>query len=199
MITRQTSKQKSNEETANLVTNDPRIYNQAIKIKGKDLWTVAIKSEHDSLEQNGTWKPVMDMKILNTKWIIKTGTNAQGGIERHKARMVACGNKQVFGEDFMLTYAPVMEMITAKVILAMAQYWKIPVRHGDVPIAYVKASAEEECLICIKVPQGMEIRDQVLKELGVNSVNKIVLLLPQSLYGLKQAVTGHTAPCTEEG
>ncbi|CEG45564.1 FOG: Transposon-encoded proteins with TYA, reverse transcriptase, integrase domains in various combinations [Plasmopara halstedii] len=78
-------------------------------------------------------------------------------------------------------------MITAKVISAMAQHWKLPARHGDVPNAYVKASAEEEFPIYIKTPQGMEIRDQVLKELGVNSTNEIILLLLQSLYGLKQA------------
>ncbi|CEG42951.1 FOG: Transposon-encoded proteins with TYA, reverse transcriptase, integrase domains in various combinations [Plasmopara halstedii] len=173
MITRQTSKKKSNEETANLVINDPRAYNQAMKTKDNDLWTVAIKSELDSLKQNGTWKTVMkteDMKILSTKWVFKTKTNAQ-----------------VFGENFTLTNAPVMEMITAKVILAMAQHWKVPARHGDKPNAYVKASAEKEFPICIKIPQGMEIRDQVLKELGVNSVYEIVLLLLQSLYGLKQA------------
>ncbi|CEG48989.1 retrotransposon ty1-copia subclass [Plasmopara halstedii] len=101
MITRQTSKQKSNEETANLVINVPRAYNQAMKTKDKNLWTVAIKSEPDSLEQNGTWKPVMkteDMKTLNTKWVFKTTNNAQGGKERHKARMTACGNEQGFGE-----------------------------------------------------------------------------------------------------
>ncbi|CEG45455.1 FOG: Transposon-encoded proteins with TYA, reverse transcriptase, integrase domains in various combinations [Plasmopara halstedii] len=156
-----------------------------MKTKDKDLWIVAIKYELDSLKQNGTWKPVMkteDLKILNTKWLFKTKTNAQGEIERHKARMVACGNEQVFGEDFMLTYAPVMEIISAKVILAMAQHWKVPARYGDVPNAYVKASAEEEFPIYIKIPQGMDIRNQVLKELGVNSVNETVLLLLQSLY-----------------
>ena len=59
-------------------------------------------------------------------------------MERHKARLVDCGNEQVFGVDYALTFAAVMDMTPVKVILALAATWGVPAKHGDVPNAYVK-------------------------------------------------------------
>uniref|UniRef100_A0AAV1U6N4 Integrase catalytic domain-containing protein n=1 Tax=Peronospora matthiolae TaxID=2874970 RepID=A0AAV1U6N4_9STRA len=47
-------------------------------------------------------------------------SDAQGDLERLKARLVACGNEQVLGVDYTLTFAAVMNLSTLKVILTLA-------------------------------------------------------------------------------
>ena len=58
-----------------------------------------------------------DSHVLHTKWVFKTKTDTDGVIDRFKARLLDCGNKQLFGVDYGLTFAAVMEMSTVKVIL----------------------------------------------------------------------------------
>ena len=43
-------------------------------------------------------------------WAYKTKTDAKRIIERYKARLFVCGNEQVFGVDYTLTFAAVMDI-----------------------------------------------------------------------------------------
>ena len=98
---------------------DSKNYGEALRSCYNDMWTVAIKEEFDALESNGVWVvvvPSKDSHVLHTKWVFKTKTDADGAIERFKARLVACGNEQLFGVDYGLTFAAEMEMSTVKVI-----------------------------------------------------------------------------------
>ncbi|KAG2949038.1 hypothetical protein PC117_g5547 [Phytophthora cactorum] len=76
-----------------------------------------------TLEENGSWVvvPPIGTHVFHTKWIIKTKIDAGGAIKRFKAGLVACGNEQVFGVDFGLTFAAVMELSTVKVYLEIPQ------------------------------------------------------------------------------
>ncbi|CAI5705566.1 unnamed protein product [Peronospora effusa] len=65
--------------------------------------------------------------------------------------------------------------------------WGVRARHGDVPVAYVKAMTEEEYDILLYVPDGMRVPSSLLQKLGVSSVKDLALRLKRSLYGLKQA------------
>lgn len=58
------------------------------------------------------------------------------------ARLVACGNEQVFGFIYGLTFAAAMEISKVKVKVVFVLRWGVPARHGDIPNAYVKASKE---------------------------------------------------------
>lgn len=152
-------------------------------------WERAAHAEIDSLEANDTWEMVTrtkEMRPLHTKWVFKTKTDADGNIERYKARMVACGNEQSFGKVYTLTFAAVMDMTTGKVILALSQVWGVLARHGDVPNAHVKASTEPDLNIYLYVPQGMKVSDKEIQLLGVEHAGQVVLQLKRSIYGLKQ-------------
>ena len=48
-------------------------------------------------------------------------------LERPKARLVACGNNQVQGDDFSETFAPVVKMGTIRSLLAVvaAKGWEV--------------------------------------------------------------------------
>ncbi|GKC72822.1 retrovirus-related pol polyprotein from transposon TNT 1-94 [Tanacetum coccineum] len=56
-----------------------------------------------ALKNNGTWT-ITDLppgkKVIGCKWVYKTKYNSNGTIERHKARLVILGNKQVEGIDY---------------------------------------------------------------------------------------------------
>ena len=101
--------------------------------------------------------------------------------------MVACYNEQVYGVDYGLTFAAVMELSTVKVILVLALRWGVPARHRDIPNAYVKADKEEHFYIYLAIPQGMKIQDGTLQQFGVKGKSYLALMLKKSLYGLKQA------------
>nr|CCA20790.1 LTR retrotransposon like protein putative [Albugo laibachii Nc14] len=71
-----------------------------------------------------------------------TKTDADGGIERIKARLVACGNEQLFGVDYGLTFTAVTELST------------------------VKAAKEEHLENYLAIPQGMDIPANAIEEFG---------------------------------
>ena len=82
--------------------------------------------ELQDLEDNGVWSvevPPKGSHDLHTKWVFKTKMDAEGKIEHFKLRLVACGNEQVFGVDYDLTFAAVKELSTVKVILVLALRW----------------------------------------------------------------------------
>ena len=81
---------------------------------------------------------------LHTKWVYKTKRDADGNLGRYKARLVACGNEQVFDLDYNFTFAAVVEMSSEKFISALARVVRVPAQHGDIPNAYVKADKEPE-------------------------------------------------------
>jgi hypothetical protein len=116
-----------------------------------------------------------------------TKMDAEGAIERLKARLVACGNEQEFGVDYNITFSAVIEMTSVKLTFALARKWLVPAKHGDVPNAYVKAKKEAELDIYLRLPRGMVIPEDVRKRLGVTNDSELVLELKKALYGLKQA------------
>ena len=92
--------------------------------------------------------------------------------------MVVCGNEQVFGVDYTLTFAAVMDLGTVKLILELSRHWNVPARHGDVPNTYVKAENEEHLEnIYMKVPKGMAMKEKEMKDLNAKTPNDLALLL----------------------
>ena len=125
--------------------------------------------------------------VLHNKWVFKAKTGADGKGERYKARLVACGNEQLFGVDYTLTYATVMELGTFKINLVLSRRWKVPARHGDVPNAYVKADQEENLDIYMMIPGGVQVAQEALDYQEVADKRQLAFFLKKSLYGLKQA------------
>uniref|UniRef100_A0AAV1UKL9 Reverse transcriptase Ty1/copia-type domain-containing protein n=1 Tax=Peronospora matthiolae TaxID=2874970 RepID=A0AAV1UKL9_9STRA len=129
-----------------------------------------------------------EIAALEANDVYKTKTDAQGDHERLKARLVACGNEQVLGVDYTLTFAAVMDLSTVKVILALAATWGgVSAKHGDIPNAYVKAYKEPHLRIYLQMPRGMPVSKETLRAQGVSNARELVLELRKSIYGLKQA------------
>jgi hypothetical protein len=149
-------------------------------------WQNAVDLELDTLRNNCTWLAVdkpASSRPLHSKWVFKTKLDADGGIERFKARLVACGNEQQAGVNYNDTFAPVLDLATARMILALSVIWHCPARHGDIPAAYTKAAIESDSDIYMYPPNGMVLNRSERIAGGLTPVLK----LQRSLYGLKQA------------
>ena len=65
----------------------------------------------DSLHENIVWELVelpKDRKPVGSKWVFKVKINADGSVERCKARLVAQGYSQKEGLDYDETFSPVV-------------------------------------------------------------------------------------------
>jgi hypothetical protein len=88
-----------------------------------NTWMAAMKEELMMIEKNGTWQLVdrpINRKVIGVKWIFKTKLNADGSINKHKARLVVKGYSQEPGIDYHDTFAPVSRLDTIKMLLMIA-------------------------------------------------------------------------------
>lgn len=153
---------------------EPKYYNEAVKYL---VWCNAMKDEITVLDVNKTWDIVSlppGKVAIGCKWVYKIKYLADGSIERYKARLVALGNKQVEGEDFNETFAPVVKMATVRGLLGLVAGKKWEVHQMDVHNAFLHGDLHEE--VYMKLPPGFQ-----------HSEPNKVCRLRKSLYGLRQA------------
>lgn len=153
---------------------EPKRYSDAIKEK---VWRDAMKHEVVAHEELGTWYIATlppGKKAISSKWVHRIKYNANGTIERRKSRLVACGNRQVEGDDYEETFAPVVKMCTVRGLLGIAAAKGWEVHQMDVHNAFLHGDLEEE--VYMKLPPGFTHSDP-----------KKVCRLRKAIYGLKQA------------
>ncbi|DAZ92898.1 TPA: hypothetical protein N0F65_000589 [Lagenidium giganteum] len=150
---------------------DPRNYKASLKSPDNALWADARQEELSSLQANQTWvavKRLPGMQLLRTQWVYKKKRDGAGAIAQYKARVVASGDKQVLGVNHGLTFAPVMDMTTGKIIFWIAFKYKVPARHFDVPSAYLKAGQDDGYTIYLFPPEGSTFTTAELEALSVS-------------------------------
>ena len=73
-----------------VISGEPSTYREAVSSEDSNRWKEAMKSEFDALQENRTWDltslPV-GRKALRSKWVYTVKTNADGSVERFKARL----------------------------------------------------------------------------------------------------------------
>ena len=85
---------------------EPTSYRQLQQRSDKDLWHKACEEEMEAHKLNGTWEIVKlppGNRAIGSRWFMKVKTNADGSLDRYKARMVAKGYSQHPGFDFKET------------------------------------------------------------------------------------------------
>lgn len=131
--------------------------------------------EYQNLTGNSTWI-LTDLpegrKAIGGRWVYAIKYNADGSIERHKARWVAKGFSQRPGFDFLQSYAPTVMTNTVRTILALVAHEDLEFDVVDVTAAYLNGELEEE--VYMIQPTGFESTDKVCR-------------LKKAIYGLKQA------------
>ena len=76
----------------------------------------------ESLHRNNVWDLVQlpsHRKVVGSKWVFKRKINANGDVERYKARLVAQGCTQRFGVDYEETFSPIVRFESIRMLMAL--------------------------------------------------------------------------------
>ncbi|PKU87548.1 Retrovirus-related Pol polyprotein from transposon TNT 1-94 [Dendrobium catenatum] len=153
----------------------PTTYSDASK---QAEWRQAMAEEFAALQQQGTWTlvaPPQNASILGCKWTFRNKFNSDGSVARHKARLVAQGNRQEHGLDYEETFSPVAKLPTIRVLFTVALHHGWTVQQLDVNNAFLHGTLTET--VFMRQPKGFE-----------DSMNPdYVCHLKKAIYGLKQA------------
>ena len=156
-------------------SHEPQTFEDASQ---HEVWKQAMDNELAALDENKTWS-VMKLpkgkKAVGSRWIYKTKFNADGTIERHKARLVARGFTQTYGVDYKETFAPVAKMNTVRVLLSVAVNKNWSLHQMDVKNAFLHGELQEE--VYMKLPPGHSQFHE----------SDMVCRLHKAIYGLKQS------------
>jgi hypothetical protein len=117
-------------------------------------------------------------KPIQAIWSFKHEQRPAGTLVKHKARLCAHGGMQQLGTNYWETYSPVANMVTVRLILLLAQIYKLELK----AIAFVLAFSQAE--LDVNIWMYLPIDFQVDIE---NESKFYILELNKSLYGLKQA------------
>lgn len=82
--------------------DEPSTMHEALHNDNSEKWNVAMIEEYNALITNETWELTdlpPERKAIDSKWIFKLKRNADGTVERFKARLVVKGYSQTKGID----------------------------------------------------------------------------------------------------
>ena len=159
-------------------TVEPKSMKEAKECDDWPLWNEAALKEYSQMLAHNTWELVplpKGRKRVGSKWVFKIKENADGSVERYKARIVAQGFSQKPHLDYTETFAPVAKFASLRTILAIAAIEDMELHHMDVSSAFLNGDLEED--IYMAQPEGFVDPGQ----------EHLVCHLKKSLYGLKQS------------
>ena len=116
-----------------------------------------------------TW----DKVPIGSKWLYKTKFNADGSIDKYKAKLVAKGYSQKEGIDYEDTFTPVAKMNTIRIMIALATKYDWKLHQLDVKLAFLNGDLKEK--IYLVQLEGFVKKGQ----------EHLVCKLKKALYGLK--------------
>lgn len=82
-----------------------------------------------------TWSLVPrtpDMNVLGCFWVHRNKLNADGTFKKHHSRIVARGNEQSEGVDYLETYSLVVRSATMRTVLHIATVMQWNIKQMDV-------------------------------------------------------------------
>ena len=158
--------------------SEPITFEEVMTSPEKERWIEAMNKEMASIKANDVYDLVelpKDRKAVGSKWVYKQKINADGSVERYKARLVAQGFSQRAGQDYDETFCPVVRFESIRSIIAMAAQNGMLLHQMDVTSAFLNGDLDEE--VYMVQPKGFHVKGK----------EHLVCKLKRSLYGLKQA------------
>ena len=130
-----------------LSLSEPTTFKDMLSTPEKDHLLQAMEKEMTSLEDNDVWElvePPQNQKPVGSKWVFKAKTNADGHVERYKARLVAQGFLQKFGTDYDETFSPVARLESVRALIALSVQQGLKLHQVDVTTAFLNGELKEE-------------------------------------------------------
>lgn len=158
------------------VLPEPESYSEAMKSDQRNQWMEAMDCEIKALHENKTWdleELPSGKRPISNKWVYRVKTNADGSVDKFKARLVIKGCSQRRGVDYNQTFSPVARTSTIRSLLSVAANEGMKLQQIDVSTAFLYGDLEET--IYMQQPEGHD------------DGSGRVCRLRKSLYGLKQA------------
>ena len=81
------------------------------------------------------------------KWVFKKKLNPDGFVQKYKARLVAQGFSQVYGEDYDEVFAPVARFESVRAVVSQAVKKGMHIHQMDVTAAFLNGDLQEEIYI----------------------------------------------------
>ena len=107
----------------------------------------AMEKEIESLRKNDVWE-LADLpkgrKAVGSKWVLKIKTDAEGSVERFKARLVAQGFSQKPGIDYDETFSPVTRFESVRTVIALAVQTDLKLHQIGVTTAILNGDLKKE-------------------------------------------------------
>ena len=156
---------------------EPKSAKEALSSEHSVQWKNATSSEYSSLIKNDTWElvpPPDDKNIVGSKWVLKVKRNADGTVDRLKARLVAQGYSQTHGIGYDEVFSPVAKYSAIRSLLALAKTHNREVHQMDVKTAFLIGSIDSD--IYMSQPEGF-----------IDPDRPIMCKLNESIYSLKQS------------
>ncbi|KAE8208952.1 hypothetical protein CF327_g6971 [Tilletia walkeri] len=94
-----------------------------------------------------TWRVIKSYgkaNLITSKWVLRLKKNADGSIQKYKARLVARGFTQIEGVDFDETFVPTSRLHNMRLLFATAIALDMNVHEIDYQTAYLNAKLQNE-------------------------------------------------------
>ncbi|KAF0740163.1 hypothetical protein Ae201684_004397 [Aphanomyces euteiches] len=157
---------------------EPQTFRDVDKSEYRRDWIEATNTEYQAMLHNSVWELVplpADRKALKCKWVWKAKYDADGSLERFKARLCLKGYLQIAGVDFTDTYAPVLRLDSLRLLCALVATLDLETAQLDVNTAFLNGDLDED--IYMEQPERYQVEGKT----------HLVCKLNKSIYGLKQA------------
>jgi hypothetical protein len=172
-----------------LVNAGPATMSLALSGKNAQHWKSAIDDELGNLESHHTWNIVdvipEKIKPITARMVLQEKINADGKISRYKARLVAHGFKQIYGQNYNVAYAPLVTLATIRMIFTYAAVKDLEIDQMDVVGAFLESNLKEE--VYVTLPKGCISSDKKGITIDITSKEQVTVKLNKSIYGLKQS------------
>ena len=177
-------------------TEVPRTYAQAMRSPDRDEWAGAVRAEREVLESMGTFELVPESQareggynVLHSGWVFAKKPLLTGGV-KFKGRVVARGNEQREGIDYHEVYAPVVNPVTMRVLLAIAAQRGYDVDQLDVTAAFLNGKLDADEHVYMRIPDGFE-RVPVMVLTGITPVINYILSYHVTIMATPTASSGY--------
>ena len=115
--------------------------------------------EMTSLDKNEAWDLVefsIGRYLIGNKWVLKNKLNAEGKVEKYKARLVAKSYSQVEGIYFGEIFSFVAKLSSIRFMLPVVVAFDFEIEQMDVKTTFLHGDLEEQ--IYMKQPEGYVVK-----------------------------------------